>query len=63
MLALGMFASLARCTASRNAEFIAGSGLDPLLAATVISRASLVKSWPRFASSAPFLCLIEDHLE
>src|SRR4029077_6866626 len=32
-------------------------------AATVTSRASLLKSLPRFASAAPFLCLIECHLE
>ena len=28
----------------------------------MIARASFEKSLPRFASAAPFLCLIEDHL-
>src|SRR5947208_15387479 len=28
----------------------------------MIARVSFVKSLPRFASAAPFLCLIEDHL-
>src|SRR3954466_15048652 len=28
----------------------------------MIARESLEKSFPRFASAAPFLCLIEDHL-
>src|SRR3954464_2785601 len=28
----------------------------------MIARASLEKSFPRLASAAPFLCLIEDHL-
>src|SRR4029079_373871 len=28
----------------------------------MIARDSLEKSFPRFASAAPFLCLIEDHL-
>src|ERR1700743_1413495 len=35
----------------------------PSRAATVIARASLKKSLPRFASAAPFLCLIDDHFE
>src|SRR6266545_2364759 len=28
----------------------------------MIARESFEKSWPRFLSAAPFLCLIEDHL-
>src|SRR5579871_886557 len=28
----------------------------------MIARVSLEKSWPRLASAAPFLCLIDDHL-
>src|SRR5687768_15447415 len=28
----------------------------------MIAFESFVKSWPRFASAAPFLCLIVDHL-
>src|SRR3954453_7043735 len=35
----------------------------PMRAATVSSLMSLVKSLPRFASSAPFLCLIVAHFE
>src|SRR5207248_1042767 len=31
-------------------------------AATMIARVSFVKSSPRLASAAPFLCLIVDHL-
>src|SRR5581483_4030354 len=34
----------------------------PSFAATMIARESFEKSWPRFASAAPFLCLIVDHL-
>src|SRR5215471_12713968 len=28
----------------------------------MIARESFEKSWPRFLSAAPFLCLIDDHL-
>ena len=34
----------------------------PSFAATMIARESFEKSLPRFASAAPFLCLIDDHL-
>src|SRR5512133_1034547 len=34
----------------------------PSFAATMIARESFEKSCPRFASAAPFLCLIDDHL-
>src|SRR5438067_348197 len=34
----------------------------PCFAATMIAFESFEKSWPRFASAAPFLCLIDDHL-
>src|SRR5438034_10721612 len=34
----------------------------PSRAATMIPRDSFEKSCPRFASAAPFLCLIDDHL-
>src|SRR5258707_13385392 len=44
-----------------SARFAAGSP-PPSLAATMSARVSFVKSWPRFASAAPFLCLIVDHL-
>src|SRR5919197_263668 len=44
-----------------RARLPAGSG-PPSRAATMIARASFEKSLPRFASAAPFLCLIDDHL-
>src|SRR5919201_1697531 len=44
-----------------SARLPAGSG-PPSRAATMIARASFEKSLPRFASAAPFLCLIDDHL-
>src|SRR5215217_2284160 len=62
MLSFGMLADLARSTASRRRVFDSGSG-KPWRAAIEISRANLVKSWPRFASAAPFCRLIVDHLE
>ena len=62
ILSFGIEASCAFWTA------VASVGLPsvsppPSRAATVIARASLLKSLPRLASAAPFLCLIEDHLE
>src|SRR4030043_1544653 len=62
VLAAGMFEPLALSTAVRRRGFESGSP-PPMRAAIVISRMSLVKSLPRFASSAPFLCLIVCHLE
>src|SRR3954463_13463864 len=62
MLSLGIEACLAFSMAVASAALPAGSP-PPSRAATVIARASLVKSWPRLASVAAFLCLIEDHLE
>src|SRR5512146_617249 len=44
-----------------SARFAAGSP-PPSFAATMIARVSFEKSLPRFASAAPFLCLIVDHL-
>src|SRR6266550_3683885 len=44
-----------------SARFAAGSP-PPSRAATMRARASFEKSLPRFASAAPFLCLIELHL-
>src|SRR5918995_905816 len=44
-----------------SARFAAGSA-PPSRAATMIARESFEKSLPRFASAAPFLCLIDDHL-
>ena len=62
MLSLGIEASLAFWIASAREGLPSGSP-PPSRAATVIARVSLVKSAPRLASAAPFLCLIEDHLE
>src|ERR1700742_1698567 len=62
MLSLGIEASRAFCTAVASAALPSVSP-PPSRAATVIARASLLKSLPRLASAAPFLCLIDDHLE
>src|SRR3712207_4287898 len=62
MLSLGMDASLAFCTASASAG-LPSTSPPPSLAATVIARASFVKSLPRRASTIAFLCLIPAHLE
>src|SRR2546429_9905710 len=61
MLSFGIEAALAFSTAFWSERLPAGSG-PPSFAATMIARVSFVKSLPRFASAAPFLCLIEDHL-
>src|SRR6266550_1216003 len=61
MLSFGMEYERAFSIAFCSARFPAGSG-PPSFAATIIARDSLEKSLPRFASAAPFLCLIEDHL-
>src|SRR4029077_7525792 len=61
MLSFGIEAARALSIAFWSARFAAGSG-PPSLAATMIARVSLEKSLPRFASAAPFLCLIDDHL-
>src|SRR3954447_2340488 len=62
MLSLGIEASLAFWTARPSAGLPSGSP-PPSFAATVIARASLVKSLPRRASTIAFLCLIPAHLE
>ena len=62
MLSLGIEASLAFCTASAS-DGLPSMSPPPSLAATVIARASLVKSLPRRASTIAFLCLIPAHLE
>src|SRR5436305_13096107 len=62
MLSFGMLASRAFSIAVPRAALAAGSA-PPSRAATWIARASFVKSWPRLASVAAFLCLIEDHFE
>src|SRR5215208_8411045 len=61
MFSFGIEASRAFWIAFASAWFPSGSG-PPSLAATMIARDSFVKSCPRFASAAPFLCLIDDHL-
>src|ERR1700743_2777215 len=62
ILSLGIDASRAFCTAVPR-DGVPSMSPPPSRAATVIARASLEKSLPRFASAAPFLCLIDDHLE
>src|SRR5579872_5935877 len=61
MLSLGIEYDFAFSIAFCNARLLVGSP-PPSFAATMIDRASLEKSLPRFASAAPFLCLIDDHL-
>jgi hypothetical protein len=57
-----MFTDFALFTAVRSLGFASMSS-PPALAATVISRIIFVNTAPRFASSAPFLRFITDHLE
>src|SRR5436190_12163203 len=61
MLSFGIEAALAFSTAFWSERLPAGSG-PPSFAATMIARVSFEKSLPLFASTAPFLCLIDDHL-
>src|SRR6266536_3250603 len=61
MLSFGIEAARALSIAFWSARFPAGSG-PPSFAATISARVSFVNSCPRFASAAPFLCLIDDHL-
>src|SRR5215218_5304758 len=61
MLSLGIDASRAFSIAFWSARLPAGSG-PPSRAATMIARVSFEKSWPRFASVAPFFRLIDAHL-
>src|SRR5689334_13376454 len=61
MLSFGIDAALAFSIAFWSARLPAGSG-PPSFAATMIARVNFEKSLPRFASAAPFLCLIDDHL-
>src|ERR1700751_4085015 len=62
MLSLGMFSFLAAAMAVRRRGLVSGSA-PPSRAAMDISRISLVKTRPRLASVAAFLCLIVAHLE
>src|ERR671929_1715540 len=61
MLSFGMEYDRAFSIAFCRARLPPGSG-PPSFAATMIARDSLEKSLPRFASAAPFLCLMDDHL-
>src|SRR5580765_1124232 len=61
MLSFGMEYERAFSIAFCSARFPDGSP-PPSRAATMIARVSFEKSLPRFASAAPFLCLIDDHL-
>src|SRR5919206_3519627 len=61
MFSFGIEYERAFSTAFASARLAAGSG-PPSRAATMIARESFEKSFPRFASAAPFLCLIDDHL-
>src|SRR6478735_5673161 len=61
MLSLGIEYERAFSIAFCSARFEPGSA-PPSFAATMIAFESFVKSLPRFASAAPFLCLIVDHL-
>src|SRR5665213_3120401 len=61
MLSLGMEYDFAFSIAFCSARLPDGSP-PPSFAATMSARVSFEKSLPRFASAAPFLCLIDDHL-
>src|SRR5499427_8898083 len=62
MRSAGMLTSRAFWTARRSLKLPSRSP-PPSLAAMVISRLARVKAWPRFASTAAFLCLMPAHLE
>src|SRR5512147_390930 len=62
MLSAGMLAAFALSYTVRRRGLLSGSP-PPRRAAIVISRISFVKTLPRLASSAPFLCLMVCHLE
>src|ERR1700710_2042398 len=61
MLSFGIEYDFAFSIAFCRARLPDGSP-PPSFAATMIARESFEKSFPRFASAAPFLCLIDDHL-
>src|SRR5215510_6061237 len=62
MLSAGMLTDFASATTVRS-RGLASASPPPLRAATVSSLMMRVKIFPRLASAAPFLCLIECHLE
>src|SRR5262245_65993841 len=61
MLSFGIEYERAFSIAFWSARLDSGSA-PPSFAATMIARESFEKSLPRFASAAPFLCLMVDHL-
>src|SRR5204862_5063621 len=61
MLSFGMLFAFASAMAARRRGLPMGSP-PPMRAATVISLRMRVKTLPRFASAAPFLCLMVLHL-
>ena len=61
IVSFGMFWSIALSIARRS-RGLADASPPPSRAATVISRISRVKTLPRFASAAAFLCLMFAHL-
>src|SRR5258708_10106286 len=61
MLSFGMEYDFAFSIAFCSERFPEGSP-PPSVEATMIARGSFENSLPRFASAAPFLCLIDDHL-
>src|SRR5919202_237277 len=61
MFSFGMEYERAFSIAFCSARLPPGSA-PPSFVATMIARESFEKSLPRFASAAPFLCLIDDHL-
>src|SRR5918999_5464506 len=62
MLSAGMLTDLASATIVRSRGLLSASP-PPARAATVSSLMMRVKILPRFASAAPFLCLMVCHLE
>src|SRR2546428_6992991 len=62
MLSAGMLLCFASAMIVRRRGFMSGSP-PPARAATVNSLMRRVKILPRLASAAPFLCLMECHLE
>src|SRR5437773_12562206 len=62
MLSAGMLFCFASAMIVRSRGFMSGSP-PPARAATVNSLMRRVKILPRLASAAPFLCLMECHLE
>src|SRR4029077_17173734 len=62
ILSAGIFSALAATMAPRKRGLESGSP-PPFFAAMLISLIRRVKTLPRLASSAPFLCLIVAHFE